>query len=420
MPPAPRRHRSSTLLRCALCALCGFLFCTTEAQADQGKPEIRWFALPNIGFDTDDGLGFGARGELAVHQPGYAPYKTAYVVHIFATLRGFHHHRFRYDRTGLGPGRRLRLTAHLAWRQWLNDGYWGIGNRTTRQRAYVEQDLDAEDPRRKRYRYTLFQPFLHVTLRARLARRWRMFASVNAKYSMIETYPGSLLAEQRPFGMDGGLTLLLSGGFLYDSREPEVDPRRGLFAELSGRAAGPLPHGAGAFGGLFASVRGYVSPAPWLVLAARLMGEMLWGEVPFYEMVHWGGAVPVAGFGGFETLRGVSFGRWRAPGKAIFNGEARFYVLRHTLFSRPMVWQLALLLDAGVVWGAGEADSTPDAEADSLPIHPAAGVGLRVIFEETFVGRVDFGLAPDPVREPDGEVAQQLSWGIYFVFDHAF
>ncbi len=405
----------------AASALLGLAIWMSPVQAVHGqqqekKSPNRWYAVPNVGFDTDDGLGFGARGELAVTAPGHDPYKMAFVLHIFATLRGYHHHRFRFDRTGLGPGGRLRVTTHVAWRQWLNDGYWGIGNGTTRERAYTES-FGEDDVRRKRYRYTLFQPFIHVTLRARMTSRWSLFAAVNAKYSIIETYEGSLLAEHQPYGMDGGMTILLSGGFIYDSRQPEVDPKSGVFAEVSGRTAGPLPGGAGAFGGVFASLRGYWSVAPWCVLAGRVMGEMLFGQIPFYEMVHWGGSVPVMGFGGFETIRGISFGRWHAPGKAIVNAEARFYVLSHTIFKRPMVWQIALLADAGIVWGAGD-DAT--AGAAELPLHPAGGLGIRVIFEETFVGRIDAGVGVDPVTEEDGSITHEPTFGIYFMFDHAF
>ena len=127
--------------------------------------------------------------------------------------------------------------------------------------------------------------------------------------------------------------------------------------------------------------------------------------------------MPVMGFGGFETIRGISFGRWHAPGKAIVNAEARFYVLSHTIFKRPMVWQIALLADAGIVWGAGD-DAT--AGAAELPLHPAGGLGIRVIFEETFVGRIDAGVGVDPVTEEDGSITHEPTFGIYFMFDHAF
>jgi len=409
------------LRRFVALALLGSLLSAPASAApasDAKKPNkpYRWYALPNVAFDTDDGLGFGARAELAFLEEGHDPHKLALVIHIFASLRGYHHHRFRLDRTGLGPDKNLRLTLHVAWRQWLNDGYWGVGNGATRERAHA-RSFGGDDPRRKRYRYTLYQPFAHLTLRGDISGPWSLFAAVNAKWSRVDTYEGSLLAEQRPYGMQGGLGLILSAGVIYDTRSPEVNPERGVYAELSGRAAGTLPDGAGAFGGAYINLRGYLSATRWLVLCGRLMAEMLWGDVPFYEMVHWGGAWPRAGFGGFETLRGISFGRWRAPGKAILNLEARFRLADHTLFGAHIQWQLALFSDNGVVWGAGDAATAPDPE---FPIHPAVGMGLRAVFMESFVGRIDTGVGLDPVREPDGRIINETSWGIYIVFDHAF
>jgi len=402
------------MMRLSLVALA--LLTATLAHAEQTG--LKWYVVPNVAFDTDDGLGFGARGELAVAEPGYKPYRTAYVLHAFFTLRGFQHHRLRFDRTGLGPGGMLRFTAHLAWRQWLNDGYWGVGNGAAVERAYADLDGFADDdPHRKRYRYSLYQPFAHVTLRARIARGLALFVSLNPKYSVVRTYDGSLLAEQRPFGIDGGLAMPLTAGVLYDSRRPEADPRQGVFAEVSGRVSGELPRGAGVFGGINGSLRGYHALAPWLVLAGRLMGEVLWGEIPFYEMVHWGGSWPVAGFGGFETLRGVPFGRWRAPGKALLNAEARFKVLQHTVFGRPLYWQVGLFFDMGVVFGADDLATAPDPR---IPVHPAGGAGLRAVFQETFVGRIDAGVGLDTVREPDGSESYRPSPGLYVVFDQAF
>jgi len=326
-------------------------------------------------------------------------------VHLFATTRGYHHHRFRFDRTGLGPDGRLRLTFHLAWRQWLNDGYWGLGNRTTRQADHAT----------KRYRYTLFQPFSHTTLRAELDGPWSIFGSLNAKWSEVRTYDGSLLAEQRPFGMDGGLTTLVSGGVVYDTRRPETTPAGGLLLEVSGRYTPPLPHGAGTFGGGFVSARGYVSVASWAVLAIRGMTERLVGDVPFYELVHWGGWTPISGFGGSETLRGVPFGRWRGPGKAVFNAELRLDVARHSLLGSPMRWQVVPYADAGFVYGTADGGGA----ASDLPIHPAAGAGVRAIYDEAFVGRVDTGFGLDAVRRDD-TVAHEPAWGLYVVFDHTY
>jgi outer membrane protein assembly factor BamA len=388
-----------------------------ETDDEDERRRFNWYVLPNIAFDTDDGLGFGVRGEIAIPEEGYDPYRVAYVVHLFASLRNYHHHRFRLDRVGLGRNRNLRLTLHVAYRQWGNDGYWGIGPGTAREREFVG-DFDRDDPRRKRYRYNLIQPFIHLTLRAELGRNLALFASVNGKWTIVQTYEGSLLEEHQPYGMDGGLTVLLSSGLLYDSRRPEVNPQRGVLAEVSGQWAIPFPWGPGRFGGAFFSVRAFLNPTPWLVLAGRIMAEFLGGQVPFYEMVHWRGSVPIAGFGGFETLRGISFGRFRAPNKAIINTELRFKLGEHPLFRRPLVWQLAVIGDAGAVWGAGSYATTP--QHDIFPLYAAGGLGVRLVYSEAFVARVDFGMATDPVLEPSGTVSNEFSWGIYVVFDHAF
>jgi hypothetical protein len=45
----------------------------------------------------------------------------------------------------MGPEGRTRFTLYTAWRQWLNDGYYGIGNGTTREAAFVGA-FAADDP----------------------------------------------------------------------------------------------------------------------------------------------------------------------------------------------------------------------------------------------------------------------------------
>lgn len=389
---------------------------TSEASAPAERDGYSWYAVPNVGFDTDDGLGFGARTELAEKRPGYDPYRVAYVLHAYASVLGFHHHRLRYDRTGFGPGQRLRATLHVAWRQWLNDRYFGVGNATTRERAFAGT-FDSDDPRSKRYRYKLFQPFTHFTLRAELDGPFEVFGAVAVRHSTVETYSQSLLREERPFGMDGGVTGEIHGGVLYDTRAPEQDPRKGVLLELSGRAAPSLPGGAGNFRAIFASARGFLSAGRRVVFGARVMGEWLFGEVPFYEMVHWGGAIPVAGFGGSETLRGVPFGRWRGPGKAVLNTEVRILAIDARLGGKPFQWLVVPYADAGLVWGV---DDVLDDAGLLAPFHPAAGLGIRAVYDRAFVGRIDVGLGVDPIQEEDGSISNGSNLGIYVVFDHTF
>jgi hypothetical protein len=386
--------------------------------ADDPEPEVAWFAIPNAAYDSDDRFGFGGRAEVAWKQPGWEPYRQSLVVQGYTSITGYHNHYVRFDRLGIGPRERLRVTANLAWRQWKNDGYWGIGNGTVREAGFAGP-FTLDDPLRKRYRYSLTQPLVHVVARQDLGEGspWSLYAAVNPKLTVVDTYDLSILAEHDPYGMDGGFTVLVSGGVVWDSREPERAPRSGGMVEFGGRVAPDLGGEAGGWGGPIASARGFLSLGPRVVVASRVVGEWLLGTVPFYEMVHWGGLVPIQGFGGFETLRGVRFGRWRAPGKAVANLELRIRAADLTVGGAPLGIEIAPLADVGAVWGAGEAATSP---APARPLHLTVGGGLRLIYDEVFVGRVDYGVGWDPVQRPDGVVENRLSTGIYFVFDHPF
>lgn len=383
-----------------------------EGEPSFPKPEkLRWLILPNVSYDSDDKLGLGARAEIIQPREGLDPYRSSFVLHGFATTNGYHHHRFRFDVVGLGPKERMRVTGHFAFRAWLNDGYWGIGNGTEREVAY--ENAGPDDPDRKRYRYSLIQPFGQVALRHAVGSNGEagplsLYGSVNVRYSLVDATAGSLLAEQQPLGMDGGLGVQLIAGVLWDTREPEVSPDSGWLLEAAGRGV----TGAYTFGGPFVSARVWGRLAPGVVVAQRVMGEWLFGDVPFYEMVFWGGAVPIPGMGGADTLRGVAFGRWRGPGKAVSNTELRLDVLRHRALKQELRWQLVPFVDLGTVWGSGD-DATVASPA--LPIHPAVGGGVRAIWGETIVGRVDAGVSPDLTDE-----GPELQWGLYLVFDHLF
>ena len=380
------------------------------------KP-YRWFVFPVAAFDTDDGFGFGGRFELQRIDPDHDPYRASFLIHAYVSLRGYHHHRLRWDFPGLGPRNNLRLSARIAFRQWMNDGYWGIGNGTAIEAATLAE-LAADDPLTKRYRYDLLQPYVFVMLRGDAPRRLNAFASLTAQVTRVTPYEDSLLEEHRPEGMQGGFSLQLSTGLVVDTRTPELTPERGVLAELSLRISPHFPGGTGPFYGPFVSLRHFVPLVPdRMVLATRVMGEWLFGDVPFYEMTRWGGSVPILGFGGWETLRGVPFGRYRAPGRAIANVEWRIDVLRHNLFGNLLRWQVVPFVDLGAVWGAGDDVTAP---APAFPLHPAVGVGLHPVLSDAFVGRVDVAIAPERVMDDRGEVKDKLAWGLYFVFDQTF
>ena len=379
--------------------------------------QFKWMALPTAGYDADDGVGLGVLAELWWLMKGYEPYRADIRFLGFLTDRGHHNHRLIIDLPDMGQFHGLRFTAYVAYRQWLNDGYWGIGNGVNRERAFVG-NFDIDDPRRKRYKYQLVQPFAHLMLRYDLGPVLGAFVATTIQWTRVRTYSGSLLEEHAPTGLDGGWSVQASLGFMWDTREPEVVPDRGVFAEVSGRVVPSISEPTEVFGGPFGSIRVFLPVKPGrAVLAWRVMGEWLFGDIPFYEMVRWGGSEPIMGFGGGHTIRGAKFGRWRGPAKAVANLELRVELGRHPALKSELRWQLVAFGDIGGVWGAGD-DAT--AEAPEFPLHAGTGLGVRAILADTFVARLDLGLSPDPIEEEDGTIVRPPSFGLYITVDSMF
>ena len=381
---------------------------TETAPASEAEPAERrftWVAIPNFGYDVDDGFGAGARAELDWYAPGHDPYQLAFVTQAYLTTNGYHHHRVRFDAPGLGQHHRLRLAGHFAYRQWLNDGYWGMGNDTVLSRERLD-DPDGASA----YRYTLIQPFGRLTLRGELGGPWAWFTFLAGRWSSVEAVEGSLLEAESPGGMDGGWGIQPGVGLLFDTREPELTPNEGLLVELAARGMPRLPGADGEWGAVFLSVRGFATLGPKVVLASRVMGEAMFGEVPFYDLNSWGGLVPTMGFGGADSIRGVNFGRWRDVNKVAVNNELRIDVFTHSVLKREIRWQVVPFVDAGMVWGTEP--------LGDWPVHPGVGLGLHPIVSDTFVGRFDVAAGLDRLEEGDGSTTTIPVLGVYVVFEH--
>ena len=381
------------------------------AQASDAH-ETLGYVLPSFGFDTDDGLGGGLRVEWVQRPEGVSPYQSAWMVQGWATQSGYQDHEFRWERRLLGAQKRMRVLAYGGYRKWLRDGYWGIGNSTVRDAS--SEDVASEDW----YTYGLAQAYGRFVFYQDLGRNgWALYGGLLAQFSVIETYKESLLAEERPYGVEGGALLQPLFGLRVDRRTPEVAPRDGFLLELGGRFSPRLLGESSGFGGPFLSYRKFLAWGERAVWATRWRGEWLFGDVPFYEMVHWGGYVPVAGFGGAETLRGISSGRWRGPGKAIASLELRLDVYERTVRSYPLRFEVAPFGDLGFVFGD---DLVKSVAVPTDPVHVGAGLGVRVIVDGTFVGGMDFGVGRDPMFDPAGNVLEEYTPGLYLYADHPF
>ena len=137
---------------------------------------------------------------------------------------------------------------------------------------------------------------------------------------------------------------------------------------------------------------GYVTPVPrWLTLSARVVGDVLLGAPPFYELARF---EETQALGGGSAVRGVPAQRYHGKVKLFANLEARADLVGFRLRGKPMVLGGALFVDGGRIW-TELTRRHPDLDGTGLGLKYGLGGGLRLQQGRTFVVRADVAWSPD-------------------------
>ncbi len=406
---------------------------TGSAKTGQKKPDRREIGLlPALAFDSDLGFGFGALGTLAQFHPGYRPYKWRIQWLLFATTkRGadgdltlpYHEDYIRLDMPGLLDDR-LRLNGQLRFRRFSNTGYYGLGNAAPDEMPWEDFDPETQEEEylraRRYYQYDRIYPSIELNARLPLwdrstaarTKRLEAFVGGNIIYNIINLYDQSKLSEdlalsQTPspdgatlaemlYGVEDHLVVLGNVGLLWDTRDDEYTPTRGMFAELSARISPGVDAGL-RYAGLFASASYFVPlHGEHLVLGVRGLTDVLLGKAPIYEMALFGVLRPLEGPGGGWSLRGARRFRYHGKIKLITNVEVRSQFLPFRVLGQRFHLGALLFADAGRVFTdlqpvtlAGE-----DLDGGFWEFKAGLGAGLRLKWGDTLVIRAEPAFSP--------------------------
>jgi outer membrane protein assembly factor BamA len=217
----------------------------------------------------------------------------------------------------------------------------------------------------------------------------------------------------RPDEKDGNTTTYLKAGFVYDTRDFEAMPFRGIWSEaVFSFAPSFLGDGKFSYSKLTLIHRQYFTIVPEKVSFAYRLGYQgtLSGSVPFHMQPH---IVPTfltgatsQGLGGSRTLRGVLRNRVVGDGIALGNLELRWIFYRTVLFKQNIYLGTNLFFDAGGVVDKMDLDLSvaEDSLGNDFPsyfnpgaesIHLSSGIGLKLGLNENFIVSFDFGKAFD-------------------------
>jgi len=372
---------------------------SSQGDARDGKREFNIF--PVVGGDSDVGIGFGQISDWAKlgAAPGSFHWRLEDATFVTFKLRDstvivpFLDLYVLLTVPHFGPSGRLRLEVRPSFTDERTLGYYGMGNASV---APPGTSTEQEEYRR-------MHPTLAEKLRFEIVDRWFIAVTDSLTLSLLDVAPDSLLARDQSGGSTEVRQLLgkfsshalnlVELGTEYDTRDNETVTSHGQYHALSARYSPALgwwmPYSYAQFN---ATLRFYATPIPrWLSISFRLVGDVIAGTAPFYELARFDDTPAI---GGGKAIRGVPAQRYHGKVKAFENFEIRSDFLPFTVKKKALILGLAAFLDAGRTW-TELAHAHPELDGTGLGLKYGVGCGLRLQEGKTFVVRADLAWSPD-------------------------
>jgi outer membrane protein assembly factor BamA len=220
-------------------------------------------------------------------------------------------------------------------------------------------------------------------------------------YNWITVPTDTLLAETMRSGTPLERALLgtaddhgsaqFSFGAAFDTRDSYVNTWRGAyFMVRADLAPGGVPSMPYDFARVTSAGSLFVPLVPTrLLFAAHAAADLLFGDVPFYELPRYDDIY----FGGPWGIRGVPGQRYWGKVKVLSNLELRSELLSFRFWNKRNVLGVTAFFDSGRIWT--DFASHPELDGRALGLKLGTGAGLRLVAGSSFVLRLDVAYSPD-------------------------
>ncbi|MCE4565395.1 BamA/TamA family outer membrane protein [Maribellus sp. CM-23] len=444
----------------ALCLLVTILTVfSTYAQDQLTKQGWNFGALPTVTFDSDLGFQYGGLINLFHYGDGsrYPKYDHSLYLEVSRYTKGSGINRLYYDSDQLIDGLQTSLDiSYLSDRAYDFFGFNGYD-------AVVNKDWFDDSKIDEGYRTRMFYKYDRKLFRFKVDLIGKLHGEklkwvgginlLNFKLGLVdveklnkgkdeadklpshETEPG-LFQKYQDWGIisseeaNGGFVPTVKAGLVYDSRDNKPNPMKGIWTEAVILGAPEFLGGEQSFAKLSLIHRQYFTIIPNdLSLAYRLDYQTtLGGNAPFYYQTQLITSVlkgaTSEGLGGASSLRGVLRNRVVGDGVFLGNLEARWKFTRFSFINNNFYLGLNGFLDFGQVTKKIDVNTAglindeinnefPGSyfENDAEKMHYSYGLGLRVVMNENFIVRCDYGVA---ANERDGDS------GLYIGLNYLF
>ncbi len=194
---------------------------------------------------------------------------------------------------------------------------------------------------------------------------------------------------------DGGIVSALKAGLMYDSRDIENNPTKGIWAEAHVIAA---PEWLGTSDGHYkycATFRHYVPIIKdgKLTFAYRIAYQGTFGNnSPWYTLPFYTNMGPKAdndGFGGYRTVRGLMLNRVQGLDVGFYNAEFRWRFVDFKLFNQNIAFALSAFTDGAHVFKGYDMTFSDEAKAKLLLADPVTGAAKAALYDKFVFDRKD-------------------------------
>jgi len=367
------------------------------------KPETEFTIVPFVGGNSDMGFGGGYVTSLARRDPDLTPYRYRIESAGTMTFGQNDADKIRVNYTDVYllfslPNLvkdRLALDIRASYTLESNLKYYGLGNASS-----IDPNIDPTD---SFYEHSRAHPTLRATFEYRtrpIALAWGASYTQNwfdvpegtrlaSDIESPDPATRELVGEAEPHG-----TPKIHLGAAWDTRDDGVSPVRGLYiteqVDITPGTFGAVDYRyvrVGTAVNLFVPI---VPEERRLVLATRIVNDLLFGDPPFYELPRFEDTFAI---GGAKGVRGVPGQRYYGKIKAFANVELRSELFKARVLGDERRFGVVAFTDFGRLWADYERD--PELDGTGLGLKYGVGGGLRVASGETFVLRIDVAWSPD-------------------------
>lgn len=418
-----------------------------EEKQEMIKTGWNFGLIPVVSFNSDLGFQYGALTNIYNYGDGsnYPKYNHSIYAEVSRYTKGSGIYRLFYDSEFLIP--KIRLTTDISYLPDQALDFYGFNGYEAIYNKNFEDENSTDYKTRMYYKHlrNIFRVKLDFQGKTGLTNLgWVLgydfmdikigsvpVEKLNQGKDSVDMLPmvNSLFDDYVDWGLisikekSGGLHNSIKLGLVYDSRDNEPCPMRGLWSEivLFNSISKDFT-----FGRLAITHRQYFTIIPKNLSFAYRLGYqgIVYGEAPFYLLPYmvysYLPSSTIDGLGGSKSVRGMIRNRTVGNGMAFANFEFRYKFVRFKFINQN--WYIAVnpFMDVGMVVQKKEINISgiPSTVNQNLFFSPNSekphltyGCGIRFAMNENFVIAADVGL---PVKADDGKMGLYIGMNWLF------